>query len=61
MKDMYDNIPSGYTRLANGWLKPYPSPIIKQLKAVKKENAILKDTLSSILDRLVKLESNPEI
>ena len=56
MKDIYDTPPSGYTRADSGWLKPYPNPIIKQLKLVKKENAVLKETLTDVLDRLVKLE-----
>jgi hypothetical protein len=56
MKDIYDTPPSGYFRSSDGWLKPYPNPIVKQLKLVKKENAVLKETLTDVLDRLVKLE-----
>jgi hypothetical protein len=56
MADVYDMPPQGFRRAAKGWLVSNPAPGSKKLSKLEKENALLKETLQALAERLDKLE-----
>ncbi len=56
MRDPLDTPPQGFTRSSKGWLVKSVSGADKRLQKQKEENAVLKQQLQELADRISKLE-----